>query len=180
MKDKLIKTSKEWAKHEKNTTQLKNKQKQPGKNHRTKHSRRKIQMVHTHVQRYWTPSITGRKWRPQGLLITPTRLVNRKQESCTVTSSGEERISRHFYMLLGLWKKISQDLKRLCPQPSQPFHSWVHTPERCLLAYVHQETNSRRLKAAFFSNSPQTEDIPKVHNKWYISIDSCNETTPQQ
>lgn len=117
-------------------------------------------MVHTHVQRYCTPSITGGKWRPQGLL-PPTRLVNRKQESCTVTSVGEERTSRHFYMLLGLWKKISQDLKRLCPQPSQPFHSWVHTPERCLLAYVHQETNSRRFKAAFFSNSPK----PKTSQK---------------
>lgn len=38
-----------------------------------------------------------------------------------------------------------------------------HTPTRCLLVHVHQETNSRRFKAAIVSNSSKLETtrVPK-------------------
>ena len=128
-------------------------------------------MVHKHAK-ILNPSTTGKKWRLQWVPTNSRKTGKIKQTSCP-TPRAEEWISRRFYVLQGLWKTISYDLKRPCLPPSQ---RRVHTQERCWLANVHQETNFRRFKAPFFPliapnwNHPK---CPPTKDK-YIRVYSCS------
>jgi len=74
-------------------------------------------MVHKHAK-ILNPSTTGKKWRLQWVPINSRKTGKIKQKSCP-TPRAEEWISRRFYVLQGLWKTISYDLKRPCLPPSQ-------------------------------------------------------------
>ena len=129
-------------------------------------------MVHKHRQRSSTHPQLGKSedysWVP-----TNSRKTSKiKQKSCP-TPRAEEWISRRFYVLQGLWKTISYDLKRPCLLPSQ---RRVHTQERRWLANVHQETNFRRFKAPFFPLIAPNWNHPKcpLTKDKYIRVYSCS------